>query len=152
MRRLLIPPVVFALAALAMLGLDRIVAGPMLATGPARTAAEALAVALALAALGLAVAALRAFRRAGTGPEPWASPSALVTRGPYRFSRNPMYLALLLLLVALALALGSLAAALVLPAFVVGVDRLFIRREERLLADRFGADFARWRARVRRWL
>jgi protein-S-isoprenylcysteine O-methyltransferase Ste14 len=152
MRRLIIPPLIFALAALAMLALDRFVPGSRLIPAEGQDLAGAIAILLAVAGLVLAGAALATFQRAGTSPKPWAEPTALVTGGPYRFSRNPMYLALLLLLAGLALALGTLTPVLVLPVFIIAVDRLFIRREERLLAGRFAAEFAAWRTRVRRWL
>ncbi len=146
--RLFVPPVVFAAAVLAMLVLHRLLPAPVVV--PA--AWSWLAVVPAAAGLGVAVAALLAFRRAGTSPAPWAEPVALVQDGPYRFSRNPMYLALLLWLIALAVGLGSLAPPIVVPAFVLVMNATFIRREERLLHAHYGPAFAAYRARVRRWL
>lgn len=149
MRRLIQPPIVFALAVLIVLALDRAAPGPrIIAPG----LAAGLALALAAAAIGLAASAVHAFRRARTSPLPWAAPAALVTSGPYRFTRNPMYLALVLLLAGLAAGLGKVTPFLVLPPFVLALDRLFIRREERRLAAHFGDAFDAWRRQVRRWL
>jgi protein-S-isoprenylcysteine O-methyltransferase Ste14 len=152
MRRLIIPPVVFAAAMAAMLALHRIAPSPALPPAGWQPVADGFALALVAVGGAIAAAALLAFRRAGTSPRPWAAATALVTTGPYRFSRNPMYLALGLWLLALALALGSLLPVVVLPVFIVAIDRLFIRPEEARLAERFGPVFARWRHQVRRWL
>lgn len=98
--------------------------------------------------------ALRAFRRAETTIDPVRidRASALVTTGVYARTRNPMYVALSLLLSAWALFLGGVwvwAGPLVL---VLWLDRLQIRPEEVAMQARFGADYAAYRARVRRWL
>jgi protein-S-isoprenylcysteine O-methyltransferase Ste14 len=78
--------------------------------------------------------------------------SALVTSGPYRFSRNPMYLADVLLLAAWAAWLANAAALIGLPLFIVYLNRYQIELEERALQARFGAAYAAYRATVRRWL
>ena len=105
-------------------------------------------------ALGLALAlwAAAAFRRARTTVLPWGRASYLVPEGPYRFSRNPMYLGMALAYAGLALALGSWWAWPMLPVVLLVVTRLVIAREERHLEARFGDDYARYRDRVRRWL
>lgn len=92
------------------------------------------------------------FRRHETAVEPWKPSTALVTEGLYRFSRNPIYVGFAVTYAGLAIAMDSVVAlALLIPCLAV-VDRLVIAREERYLADRFGADYAAYRARVRRWL
>ena len=78
--------------------------------------------------------------------------SALVTSGIYRFSRNPMYLGLLLMLASWALVLANLLAILLLAAFVAYMNRFQIRPEERFLRDKFGAQFDAYTRAVRRWL
>jgi Putative protein-S-isoprenylcysteine methyltransferase len=133
---------------LLMAGFDRLFPTPRLLP-PGAGALGWLPVAIAL---GLGGWSIRSFHRAETTPHPWGDPRALVVSGPYRFSRNPMYLALLLLLVGWWIALGTPAALIGLPIFVIAVDRLFIRREERLLEARFGAAFGAFRQRVRRWI
>jgi protein-S-isoprenylcysteine O-methyltransferase Ste14 len=76
----------------------------------------------------------------------------MVTSGVYRHTRNPMYLGMLCLLGAWAAWLGNAAALLGLPAFVAYMNRFQIAPEERALAQRFGAAFDAYAARVRRWL
>jgi protein-S-isoprenylcysteine O-methyltransferase Ste14 len=100
------------------------------------------------------MAGVRAFLRARTTANPLRPEQAsrLVTGGIYRYSRNPMYLALLLALAAWGFWLGNAIALLVLPAFVLAMNRLQIEPEERALEALFGAEFIVYRGRVRRWL
>jgi protein-S-isoprenylcysteine O-methyltransferase Ste14 len=106
--------------------------------------------------LGLGVAlnlvADRAFKRRATTVKPLEQPSALITTGAFRLTRNPMYLGFVLLLGGLAVLLGSLTPYAVVVGFAVAMDRLFIRFEEATLQERFGADWLVYRARVRRWI
>ena len=92
------------------------------------------------------------FRRRGTAVEPWKPSTALVIEGPYRFSRNPIYLGFAVTYVGLAIAMNSWVALLLLLPCIVVVDRFVIQREERYLAAKFGAGYEAYRARVRRWL
>ena len=111
-------------------------------------------IALAPAAAGLVLVfwAAAGFIRAGTPLEPYKESLVLVTSGPYRFSRNPIYLGVALVLTGFWLWLGSLSPGLVLPCFVIAIERRFILREEAHLEERFGASFRAYRASVRRWL
>jgi protein-S-isoprenylcysteine O-methyltransferase Ste14 len=77
---------------------------------------------------------------------------ALVMGGVYRLTRNPMYLAMLVVLAAWALVVSNFAAFLLLPLFVAYLNRFQILPEERALQARFGAEFERYRSSVRRWL
>jgi protein-S-isoprenylcysteine O-methyltransferase Ste14 len=97
-------------------------------------------------------AATLSFRRAGTSPIPFKPTTALVAVGPYRFTRNPMYLGMACLYVALAFALGIVWALAVLPAVLAVVDRVVIAREEHYLAAKFGERYLDYKRRVRRWL
>ncbi len=92
------------------------------------------------------------FRRAGTPIEPYRDATALVAAGPYRWSRNPIYLGLVLLLVGFWLHLASLTPAVVPPAFAVVLGRAVIAREEAALTARFGDGYRAYARRVRRWL
>jgi protein-S-isoprenylcysteine O-methyltransferase Ste14 len=114
------------------------------------------AIALALVVLGgaVAVAGVVAFRRNRTTVNP-LTPSAatfVVASGVYRFSRNPMYLGFVLALAGWAVYLSNAGAALLLPAFVAYLTQYQIKPEERALLAKFGSEFARYMARVRRWL
>jgi len=92
------------------------------------------------------------FRRRGTAVQPWKPSTALVIEGPYRFSRNPIYLGFAVTYVGLAIAMNSWVALLLLLPCIVVVDRFVIQREERYLAAKFGADYDAYRHKVRRWL
>ncbi|MGQ0714682.1 MAG: methyltransferase family protein [Gemmatimonadaceae bacterium] len=96
--------------------------------------------------------AMAMFRRARTSVLPFRPASAMVTTGPYRFTRNPMYVGLTVLYVGLCLLTGMLWPLVMLPFVLVALTTLVIRREERYLEDAFGAEYAAYRARVRRWL
>ena len=76
----------------------------------------------------------------------------LAAGGFNRFTRNPMYLGMLLWLLAWALWLGSLSAFVGLPLFVLYLNRFQISLEERFLAEKFGAEYQAYCARVRRWI
>jgi protein-S-isoprenylcysteine O-methyltransferase Ste14 len=117
-----------------------------------RALARPLGALLAVGSIVLGGWAARTMRQAGTPVEPWEPSTALVTDGPYRFSRNPIYLAMTLLGAGIALLAnagwvlaGALAAAVV-------VEKGVIEREEPYLQRRFGERYAAYRARVRRWL
>lgn len=108
---------------------------------------------VATAALPFLLGAVGAFRRAGTTVDP-RDPSrsaVLVTGGVYRWTRNPMYLAMGLLLAAAAIGLDRLAAVPVVPLYLLWLDRGQIRREEEALALRFGAAYRDYCRRTRRW-
>jgi protein-S-isoprenylcysteine O-methyltransferase Ste14 len=101
--------------------------------------------------LALDGAAMLFFRRAGTSMVPFNPTTALVTTGPYRFSRNPMYLGMAFLYVALALAFGVIWALIVLPFVIAAVDQLVVALEEGYLVRKFGQPYCDYMARVRRW-
>ncbi|MCV6628158.1 MAG: isoprenylcysteine carboxylmethyltransferase family protein [Cellvibrionaceae bacterium] len=101
----------------------------------------------------LGVDALRAFRRAHTTFDPLHPERSkhLVVVGSYRFTRNPMYLSLLLALVAWGLYLGNGAALMGWPLFIIYMERFQIRPEERALAQKFGQPYLDYLTQVRRW-
>ena len=113
-----------------------------------------LALALVIGGALVAFLGVVSFRRARTTVDPRypEKMSALVTSGLYRATRNPMYLGMLLALAAWAFWLGHAGSFLFLPLFVAILHRLQIAPEERALARMFGASFAAYRARVRRWI
>ena len=99
----------------------------------------------------LAASAIRALRRAGTTPG-FKPTTAIVVGGPFKFSRNPMYLALTVVYIGIAIAVNSLWAIILLPVPLVVISLGVINREERYLERKFGQDYTRYKARVRRWL
>lgn len=97
-------------------------------------------------------AAMLFFRRAGTSMIPFNPTTALVTTGPYRFTRNPMYLGMAFLYIGFAFAFGVIWALITLPFVIAAVDRLVIALEETYLARKFGDPYSQYMGRVRRWL
>ena len=104
--------------------------------------------------LGLAVSyiAEKQFRQAGTTVQPFEGSSYLVTDGLYRFSRNPMYLGMVLMLLGVAYLLGSLTPMWVIAFFAGWVHIQYIRREEEMLFAQFGQDWLEYKAKVRCWI
>lgn len=115
---------------------------------------NALAVALALLGAGIALAGVVAFRLARTTVNPLAphAASALVHTGIYRWTRNPMYLGVLVALLGWAVHLAHPLPFLLLPVFVLYLNRHQIAPEESALRTRFGSEFDAYCTRVRRWL
>ena len=115
-----------------------------------------LGIALVLVVVGqsISISGMVAFRRAKTtiNPIKASAASSLVSSGVYRFTRNPVYLGLLLTLSAWALFLSNPVAWLFLPLFVLYMNRYQIGPEERVLSSLFGAEYAAYKKKVRRWL
>ena len=107
-----------------------------------------------VAGVALAGNAVFQFHRVGTTIEPTKpdDTSALVTRGVYKFTRNPMYLGLLLVLTGWVVFLGNIFGILTLVAFVGYITHFQIRPEERVMASKFGEAYANYCQNVRRWL
>jgi len=105
-----------------------------------------------LLGLGLAAWAVQQFASAHTTVDPHGSVSSLVTGGPYRFTRNPIYLGMLCILIGFPLAFGNYWGILLTPAFVPLMNQLVIRHEEAYLEKKFGKAYPDFRSRVRRWL
>ena len=111
-----------------------------------------LAAAVVLLAIGLFLFAVRTFRAAGT-PVPGNRPTTtIVHAGPYRLSRNPIYLAFSLLQLGIALWTNSLWLGLTLLAALALMSFVVIPREERYLEARFPSEYSGYKASVRRWL
>jgi protein-S-isoprenylcysteine O-methyltransferase Ste14 len=100
----------------------------------------------------LAVWSLLAMVRAGTDPRPDKPDATLLERGPFRFSRNPVYLGFLLVVAGLALRWADLWTWVGVAASAWLLDRLVVAREEVYLRTRFGAAYDAYARRVRRWL
>ena len=142
-----LPPVFFLAALLLSLGLHygmpiaTVIAPPLSYFG----------VVLLVAGLAITITSAGAFARAKTAIRPFQESSTLVTSGFYRYTRNPMYLGMVLVLLGVDVFLGSATPFLVPPLFVWLIQRRFIRREEAMLEERFGDEYRAFRQRVRRW-
>ncbi len=104
--------------------------------------------------LGLLLSLLAAWEmhRARTTIVPHRAPEALVTRGVFRFSRNPIYLSDWIMLLGWIILWGALAALPLLWVFAKIIEKRFIRGEEERLRARFGERFEDWSRRTRRWI
>ena len=100
----------------------------------------------------LAVAAFFEFRKADTTLDPHGSVNSLVTSGIYKFSRNPIYLGFLLMVIGFPLNGGLYLGVLVAPFFVMAMNTLVIQHEESYLDEKFGDVYTDYKRRVRRWL
>ena len=107
---------------------------------------------LVLAGAALNASFIARFARAGTAVEPWKPTTAIVTEGPYRFTRNPAYLGMALLIAGIAFLADAPWALLAVPPVVAVIDRGVIAREERYLEREFGEEYLAYKRRVRRWL
>jgi protein-S-isoprenylcysteine O-methyltransferase Ste14 len=109
---------------------------------------------IAVAGVAMAIAGVLGFRRAKTTLNPFkpAATSSLVTSGVYRLTRNPMYVGLAFGLLAWAVFLSSAWSLLGPLVFVLYMTRFQIMPEERVLSGIFGAAYAEYQAKVRRWL
>lgn len=105
-------------------------------------------------AAGLAVmlGAVWQFEKRGTPHKPEQTPTALVAGGLYRFSRNPMYLGVVLILLGIAAFIGTLPAFLAPAAFFLAMHAAIIPAEEERLERIFGAEYRDYKRRARRWL
>ena len=111
-----------------------------------------LGLTLVAAWLGLMLAAIRVMRSANASIRPDRPSRALVVTGPFRFTRNPLYLGLVFVYCGLAILLDALWALLLLPMVIVIMRRWVIDREEAYLERAFGAEYRDYKARVRRWI
>jgi protein-S-isoprenylcysteine O-methyltransferase Ste14 len=105
-----------------------------------------------LFALIVALGGLRALLRAQTSPSPHAPTTSVVTTAVYRFSRNPIYLGYLLLVVGLPLIFGNGWGLIAAPVQVLLFNRLIIAHEEAYLARKFQNEYLNYKLQVRRWL
>jgi protein-S-isoprenylcysteine O-methyltransferase Ste14 len=107
---------------------------------------------LSVLAIGMAIVARRTMEAAGTNVNPLLPTTAIVTTGPFRFSRNPLYMTLTLLFIGLTLAIDTWWGAILLLPVLVIMHVGVILREERYLEGKFGAPYREYRSRVRRYL
>jgi protein-S-isoprenylcysteine O-methyltransferase Ste14 len=142
------PPLIYLVGFLAGVGLEAAFPIPGLPS-----ALELLALFLGAAIwLALDGSAMAFFRSARTSMVPMRPTSALVISGPYRITRNPMYVGMAFLHAGLALALGMIWSLVLLPVVLLVVHRQVIAREEGYLEAKFGDEYRDYKKRVRRWL
>jgi protein-S-isoprenylcysteine O-methyltransferase Ste14 len=144
------PPLVFILAWLAGLGLDHEL--PVRVSRGQGGVIGALAALVTLAGAALTFGTIRLLLRARTGILPFKPTRALITDGPFRYSRNPIYLGLLIAYLGVTAWTGVLWPLATLPFGLWFLWRTAIQPEETYLAARFGEEYAAYCRRVRRWI
>jgi protein-S-isoprenylcysteine O-methyltransferase Ste14 len=111
-----------------------------------------IGIAAVVVALALIASAMLRFRAAGTNINPTRPVTALVVSGPFRFTRNPMYLGLAIVTIGITAMANSLWPVLMLIPTLMILQRAVIDPEERLLEAKFGDAYRSYKARVRRWI
>jgi protein-S-isoprenylcysteine O-methyltransferase Ste14 len=142
------PPLIYVAGFVLGLALERFFPELVLPKIPSRVAALlciALGVTIAVWSVGL-------FHRERTSFVPIKPTTTLVIYGPYRFTRNPMYLGLVCVYLGIALWFGIFWALILLPAVMALIQRYVIIREEQYLERKFGGAYLKYKADVRRWI
>lgn len=142
------PPIVALLCIAISYLLGRLI--PLPFTAPAIL--RYIGVALTVVGVLLGIGAFLEFQKARTTVDPHGSATQLVISGIYRFTRNPMYLGLLLIVIGLPLYFGLFWGILLAPVFIFVMDHLVIQHEEIYLEKKFGKTYTDYTSRVRRWV
>jgi protein-S-isoprenylcysteine O-methyltransferase Ste14 len=142
------PPLIFAGTLAIGLSLNRLRPTPFLLRGLSRT----LGPALTAGGLLLGIWGFREMRRAGTNVQTRKPTTAIVEAGPYRYTRNPLYVGMTMIYCGVAAIANALPPMLLLPLVLRVMRRGVIEREERYLEGKFGDEYRRYKGRVRRWL
>lgn len=142
------PPVWLLLGVVAMLVLHFVVPIARISSSSARL----LGLLPMVLGLTMLLRSAGAFRRADTPLRPFTESTELLTAGFYCYSRNPIYLGMVLLLAGIALLLGTVSPWVVPPVFGLLIHFRFVLREERDMERTFGASYQDYKKRVRRWI
>ena len=94
----------------------------------------------------------RLFQKYKTTVKPFEQPVFLIDEGPFKFTRNPMYLGMVLILTGIAALFGTVTVFIVPAIYLIIMDFVFIREEEKSLQEAFGIKFTEYKTRVRRWI
>lgn len=92
------------------------------------------------------------FRKLGTNPKPGAKATLVVTKGPFRFTRNPMYVSLTIILIGVAILLGTFSPLIVIPVFFLFIHYRFVLKEEILMEEWLGEAYLEYKRKTPRWL
>lgn len=146
--RKLLPPVYLLLTLFVMIALHRNFPLAKLISSPYRY----VGIGPIVAGLVVTITAAGLFRKLGTPLKPFEESTTVVTTGMFRFTRNPMYLGMILLLIGIAIMTGTLATFLPIPLFFAILHFRFVLNEERFMEDLFGEEYLAYKRRVRRWI
>lgn len=143
-----LPPIWFILSILLMVGLHLLLPIEQLFFLPI-TYLGLIAIALGIITI-LFCAYL--FKQNQTAIVPFRESSYLIRESIFNYSRNPIYLGMIIILIGVWIYLGSLTPIFIIPLFSWLIQELFIKEEERMLEDKFGEDYKEYKATVRRWI
>lgn len=143
------PPILWAGAVIIGLGLNYLTA---LRFVPDQIPRLWLGLLFFITGFGLILLAIRALKRAQTRVEPYKPTTAIVAEGPYRYTRNPIYMGMFLGLIGLATSLDNLWLLLLLAPFYLAIRYGVVAREETYLTRKFGQTYLGYQAKTRRWL
>jgi len=146
--RKIIPPVYLLTSLFLMFVLDRYFPVQKIITSPFNYSG----IVVGICGLALAASGVISFKKAGTAIKPFESSTILVKDGVYRYTRNPMYLGMVILLIGVASYLGSLTPYVVIPVFFLIIQQCFVKHEEPFLENIFGQEYLDYKDKVRRWL
>ncbi len=117
--------------------------------GPLRNIVGAIFLAYSALISGLAILQMR---RAGTNIDVRKPSTAIVTDGIFRYTRNPMYLSMALILIAISVLISNIWILILTPAFIIVIQKGVIEREERYLEGKFGTDYTSYKKNTHRWI
>jgi len=92
------------------------------------------------------------FRKLGTNPRPGSRANLIVTKGPFKYTRNPMYLGLITMLIGISILLGTWSPLIVIPILFIILHTQFVLREEKLMEEWFGESYVEYKSKTPRWL
>jgi protein-S-isoprenylcysteine O-methyltransferase Ste14 len=142
------PPIYFFTSLIIMIGLHLIFPATRLLSSPYNYFGSILII------VGFAVNILcsNVFSNVGTPIKPFEQPIHLVTKGPFRISRNPMYLGMVFILFGVSLLFGTVSPLIVIPVFILILQFKFINQEEKALEQIFDKEYLEYKKRVRCWI
>lgn len=144
-----VPPPAFCLASIIiMILLDRFIPLGVWLDYPWRY----LGIILIVAGFCLGLGCGLFFRKLGTNPRPGAQATLVVTKGPFRFTRNPMYLSLNIILIGVAILFGTFSPLIIIPVFFLFIHYQFVLKEEKLMEEWLGEDYLKYKRKTPRWL
>lgn len=146
------PPLAFLSTLAVGFGLHTCVPLPIHSTSSGIRALEVGGTALVVCGIALAASAFLSFRAAKTSPFPERPSTALVIRGPFRFTRNPLYVSMALIHAGVSFFANALWPLLLLAPAIAAIRFFVIAREERYLLQKFGSAYEHYCQSVRRWL
>ncbi len=144
----ILPPVWFFLSIILMLGLHLWLSIKQLFFFPVTY----LGIAAIFIGIGVVLFCAYVFRQKDTTIKPFQESSYLIKEGIFNYSRNPIYLGMIICLIGLWIFLGSLSPVFIIPVFAGLIQKIFIKQEEKMLEDKFGQEYQEYKLTVRRWI